>query len=124
MPPVWESLAHVVCKNLRALWWPLCDVPWTWFSRSLVKADVGLPWPPTSMAVALIVRPGHASTVCVCERTYVGLGVRWERAVRFSVWVQSVMCLARTACWVCLMCVRVHLASFWIVPCSLSYLCY
>lgn len=26
-----------------------------------------------------------------------GLCVRWERSVRFSVWVQSVMCLARNS---------------------------
>ena len=67
MPPVWEALAQVVCKNLLAFWWPLCDVPWTWFSRSLQKADVSLPWPLTSTGVALIVRSvGLCQRMCVC----------------------------------------------------------
>ena len=41
-----------------------------------------------------------------------GLGVRWERAVRFSVCVPSVMCLPRSMCWVCVSCVCM---STWLV---------
>lgn len=67
---VWEPLAQMVCKNLLTFWWPLRDVPWTWFSQSLWKADVSLPWPQTSTEAEPGVGLGSVSRGCALDEAH------------------------------------------------------